>query len=284
MVGPAEVGQERVGESVRVMAVSENRFAAVLLREVLSRFWGCNVVSSLASCEEALASAARAPADVAVINEDLEGEPLKGLHLAKQLSSAFPGIKLVMKVASGTREVIVESFQSGARGIFHDGEPLDALWDCISQVHQGRIYASQTDISYLVGALVKSPPCRLRNTQGKAILTKREQQVANYATEGYTNRQIAGKLGLSHHTVKNYLFRIFEKLGISSRAEMIFYILSRRPQGSDREPIPVDSSISLKPSSLFSSSRGESNGTLVVRSKENCADQETRPLPLATGA
>jgi two-component system nitrate/nitrite response regulator NarL len=233
--------QEPVGERIRVMAVAESRFAAILLQDALSRFPGCNLVSSLATWEEALTSAAKATIDVAVINDDLEGEHLRGLRLARQLSSASPTVKLVIKVTSPTHEVIVESFQSGAQGIFHDGEPLDALWECISRVQRGQIYATQTDISYAVRALTQSPPLRLRNAHGKPMLTKREQEVAQWVIEGHTNREIASKLGLSQHTIKNYLFRIFERLDVSSRAEMVFHILNCRPQADERAGIAEDS-------------------------------------------
>ena len=227
-------------KNVRVMAVAENRLGALLLRNVLSGFSHCEVVSSLASCDEALAAAGAIPADVAVINQDLEGERLKGLHLARLLSS-FPVIKLIIIVDSPQREVIAEAFQSRAKGIFHQGEPIEALWECICQVHQGQIYANQTDISYLVQTLAECPPVRLLNAQGKAMLTKQEQLVAQNVTEGYTNREIAKKLQLSEHTVKNYLFRIFDRLGVSSRAEMIFYVLNHRTQLPGERTVAAES-------------------------------------------
>lgn len=242
---------EGVKQTVRVMVVAENRFGAVLLREVLSQFPCCNVVSSVASCEQALASASSTPADVAVINQDVEGQPLRGLQVTKLLASSFPCIKPVIMITSATFEVIAESFQSGARGILHDGEQVDALWDCISQVHHGQIYASQADISYLVEALVESPPLRLLDAQGKATLTKREQLIAHHVTQGHTNREIAGKLGLSEHTIKNYLFRIFEKLEVSSRAEMIFYVLRCRTQASQQANLDAASSNASPLSAYF---------------------------------
>jgi DNA-binding NarL/FixJ family response regulator len=56
-------------------------------------------------------------------------------------------------------------------------------------------------------------------------LAKREQEVAKLVAEGLNNRDIAQKLGLSEHTVSNYLFRIYEKLGISGRVELVLYIV-----------------------------------------------------------
>lgn len=64
------------------------------------------------------------------------------------------------------------------------------------------------------------------NTNGDNLLTPREEQVVALVAEGLGNRQIAIELSLSEHTIKKYLFRIFEKLGISSRVELILYAVN----------------------------------------------------------
>lgn len=232
------VSQLTNSKRIRVTAVAENRMVAFLLKDVLGRFSGCEVVDSAISCEEALSSASANSPDVVVINQNLEGEPLKGLHLAKLLLACSPETKIVIVVDSPACEVIAEAFQSGARGIFHQGEAIEGLWECISHVHQGKIYAGQADVSAIVETLVQSPPVRLLNTHGKAMLTNQEQAVARWVIEGYSNREIAEKLKLSEHTVKNYLFRIFDRLGVSNRAELTLYVLSRRPQPSEPETTP----------------------------------------------
>jgi DNA-binding CsgD family transcriptional regulator len=59
------------------------------------------------------------------------------------------------------------------------------------------------------------------------LLSSREREVVQYLASGMTNREIAKTLGLSRHTVKNYLFRIFEKVGVSSRTELICHTMNR---------------------------------------------------------
>jgi DNA-binding NarL/FixJ family response regulator len=59
------------------------------------------------------------------------------------------------------------------------------------------------------------------------MLTPREEQVVALVAEGLSNRDTARELGLSEHTVKKYLFRIFDKLGISSRVELVLYAVNR---------------------------------------------------------
>lgn len=64
------------------------------------------------------------------------------------------------------------------------------------------------------------------NSGGDRILTPREEQVVALVAEGLGNRQIALELDLSEHTIKKYLFRIFEKLGISTRVELALYAVN----------------------------------------------------------
>ena len=58
-------------------------------------------------------------------------------------------------------------------------------------------------------------------------LTRREESVVRLVVQGMVNREIAEQLRLSEHTIKNYLFRIFDKLGVSNRVELALYAVAR---------------------------------------------------------
>jgi DNA-binding NarL/FixJ family response regulator len=69
------------------------------------------------------------------------------------------------------------------------------------------------------------------------LLSKREHEIVSKVAEGMKNREIAELLGVSEHTVKNHLFRVFERLGISSRAELILYLHGQRLKLDTRSAI-----------------------------------------------
>jgi len=84
-------------------------------------------------------------------------------------------------------------------------------------------------------AFTQLAPMRVVNADGMSLLTKREEDVVRLLAEGLQNREIAKELKLSEHTVKNYLFHIFDKLGVSSRVELVLYAVSssKRMQTAD---------------------------------------------------
>ena len=99
---------------------------------------------------------------------------------------------------------------------------------------------------------------RVVDTRGAALLSRREVEVVRCVAEGLSNREIAQRLGLTEHTVKNYLFRIFDKLGVSKRVEVVLYAyslggMSASADSSDRgngkklPPVVTDKAVGTPP-------------------------------------
>jgi DNA-binding NarL/FixJ family response regulator len=110
-------------------------------------------------------------------------------------------------------------------------------------VHAGEIFATGAQLELVFEALATSTPLRVRDWKGDKILTRQEDRIVQLVANGLTNREIAAELRLSEHTVKNYLFRIFEKLGVSSRVELVLFAMSKRSDaaGTDKwSPYPEE--------------------------------------------
>jgi DNA-binding NarL/FixJ family response regulator len=123
----------------------------------------------------------------------------------------------------------MHAFRAGANGVFCRSEDkLDMLRRCINSVHEGQVWATSRQMQLLLNALRSAAPIRAASSPGMNLLAPRETEVANLVAEGLPNREVALKLGISVHTVSNYLFRIYNKLGLSGRVELILYILKRR--------------------------------------------------------
>ena len=170
------------------------------------------------------------PIDVALISEDLQDGAYKGVQAVEHLRATHHHIRSIVLVRDLRPELTLDAFRNGAKGVFCRKEPIEALGKCIRAVHKGQIWVGSEQLEMLLRALIEAKPMRVTNFQGTALLTKREEEVAALVAEGLTNREVAEKLGLSEHTVSNYLFKIYEKLGISRRVEFVLYCFSRRQQ------------------------------------------------------
>jgi DNA-binding NarL/FixJ family response regulator len=186
------------------------------------------VVGVCATSQEVFESVAAYAPDVVVVSMNLEDQPLKGFDVAKQLRSTHSATKVILLLDSPKRDLVVRAFGSGARGVFCRAKSIEALRKCICIVDAGQVWASSEELHFVLETLAESAPSRLVDARGTVLLSKREQDVVRCVTEGLTNREIAQRLKLSEHTVKNYIFRIFDKLGVSTRVEMVLYAFSQR--------------------------------------------------------
>jgi DNA-binding NarL/FixJ family response regulator len=96
--------------------------------------------------------------------------------------------------------------------------------DCVEHVCKGYIWAGAQETTLLLDAFSSGSLPSVTAALEISSLTFRELQVSKCAARGKTNKAIARELGLSEHTVKNYLFRAFEKLGVSNRVELLFHL------------------------------------------------------------
>jgi DNA-binding CsgD family transcriptional regulator len=118
-----------------------------------------------------------------------------------------------------------------------------------SVIYQGQFSANTEQIGYLIEALSSVPQGRIINTKGEALLTPREEQVVSLAAEGIGNREVAQRLSIKENTVKKALLRIYDKLGVSNRVELVLYALTHR--GVDEaSPLPTSTAPAAEPLAL----------------------------------
>ncbi|MGH9545850.1 MAG: LuxR C-terminal-related transcriptional regulator [Terriglobales bacterium] len=215
------------GEAIRVLVVDDTRIHTQLLAEALRRYPELEVISPPARSHELADAIRQHRVKVVVLSSSLEEEPLRGFELLRELRASDPGILAIMLLDSSKREVVLQAFRAGARGIFSRHDSLETLSKCIRSVCAGQIWANSEQLSFAVEALAASPVVRAVDAKGLSLLSKREMDVVHHLAEGLTNREIAARLGLSQHTIKNYLFRVYDKLGVSSRLELLFMTLTQ---------------------------------------------------------
>lgn len=210
-----------------VLVADSNRMGAQLLLSALRR----RAEFTVAACSMDIASILRAITEkvpqVAVLSLNAATGPSETVMTLRRFHLSHPEVPKVLLVDSFDRELVVSAFRSGARGIFCIiDSSLRTLSKCLQRVAAGQIWANTAQLNYLLEMISEVPSLRVLNSSGSDLLTPREEQVVALVAEGLSNRQIAVELNLSEHTIKKYLFRIFEKLGISTRVELVLYAVN----------------------------------------------------------
>ncbi len=217
---------EITADVIRVLAADSTRMNSQLLTSALERDKRFEVLDPLADTKAIVAAVMEQKPAVVLVSAHLDDDPRKGFEVARELRALRPETRVIMLLDNSERSLIVEAFRVGARGVFCRSESMRSLAKCVQRVSEGQVWANSRELRYLLEALGEALPIRMVDTRGAGLLSRREQEVVRCVAEGLSNREIALRLTLTEHTVKNYLFRIFDKLGVSKRVEVVLYAYS----------------------------------------------------------
>jgi two-component system, NarL family, response regulator DegU len=221
------------GKPLRVLVADSNLTQSQLLSSALRRQTGMKVIScrgELSDCVQVLRSAS---VDVVLLGSGAPDHDQ--IDTLRSLQASHPHLRLILLLDSYDRNLVVNAVRARVRGLFcRASQPFRALCRCISVVYQGQFWANTEQTGYLIEALSSLPQGRIINAKEEARLTPREEQVVSLVAEGIGNREVAQRLGIKENTVKKALLRIYDKLGVSNRVELVLYALTHR--GVDKLP------------------------------------------------
>ena len=215
--------------AIRVLIADDSPLGCQLLKNAFKRSRRqFDVVASAVSSHEVMQHISRERLDVALISADLQDGPLSGLQALRQIHASASGMSVIVLFDKWQDDLILHAFRSGARGVFCRSEKkLDLLCKCILAVHEGQVWANSQQLQLLLQTLINVKAIHSSDMKGMNLLSKREAQVVGLVAEGLPNKEISLKLGISEHTISNYLLRVYNKLGISTRVELVLYVMNR---------------------------------------------------------
>jgi DNA-binding NarL/FixJ family response regulator len=268
-MGRTTVASPEKVERIRVLAAESTRMNSQLLAEALAQDGRLEVVGIEPNQAYIMAAVSQQKPHVVLISTVLEDSGSQGFDLARQISATCPATRVILLMDTSHPAAVVQAFRCGAHGIFSRTESSKSLAKCIHSVHQGQVWANSAELCYLLEALRESEPVGLIESAAGVTLSRREEDVVRCVAEGLSNREIARCLGLTEHTVKNYLFRIFDKLGVSSRVEVVLYVFRFRKDWVAASP------------SRNSSARAAGPRLLTTPAKPASMIRPTGPPPVA---
>ena len=221
----------RSKDRISVLVVTADNMTSELLKNAFVHGRnGFTVETLTGSSQKIIGELGAHKADVTLISAELQDGPEAGLKVLQKIRKS-QDTAAIMLLQSSKPEQVVNAFRDGARGVFYRSHSLKSLSKCIQTVHQGQIWANNEDLEHLIKALSQLKPLHLANSEGMPLLTRREEEVVRLVADGMRNGEIAKCLNITEHSIRNYLYQIFDKLGVSSRAELILYAFNKRNRG-----------------------------------------------------
>ena len=232
-----EESNPSVQETISVMIADADPLSRALLSDLLNAQPDFEVLATV-SCQDALVMRIQeGHTQVVLMSFDLADGPSKGLVALRAIREADPRVRVVLLLNQSKPQLVLDAMHAGSCGILSRSEfQPTALFKCIRCVHKGEIWLNHQELGYVLSAWARTPRLRAMDAHGVKLLSSREEEVVQLVVEGLGNREIAQRLTLSEHTIRNYLFRIFDKLGVSNRVELVLYATSHRRSVAESKP------------------------------------------------
>ena len=192
---------------VRILLCDDHAVVRAGLLALLGSEPDIEVVGEAGSGEEAVALAAKLTPDVVLMDLQL-GEGIDGVEATRRIASGTDGVHVLVLTTYDTDADITRAIEAGATGYLLKAERPEELFAAIRSAAQGRTTLSPP-VASRVMARIRTP---------RPTLTDRERDILGQLSQGLGNRDIARALFISEATVKTHLGRIYDKLGVDTRA------------------------------------------------------------------
>jgi DNA-binding NarL/FixJ family response regulator len=215
------------GPSIRILIADAQPIFRAGLRRGLEAEPDLGVVGEAGDGDEAVRLVQSLKPDLLLL--DPEMSRTDGLEALRRLSGLEPRVSTILLTASLNHDQLVEAVRLGVHGVVSKDASRDLLLKAVRSVLAGQYWLGREEVADVVRSLLVTTPELNGPDVGVAALplTPREREVVTAVVQGFSNREIAVRLSVSEDTVKHHLTNIYDKLGLSSRVELVVHALSR---------------------------------------------------------
>ena len=208
-------------KGIRVILADSQTIYRVGMKKVFALEDDIRVVAQAETLDNLRAALERYPTDVVV----LEGQLIAGtIDAIPDLVKHSPDAKLIVQVVESDEDNIVELYRRGVRGVVPRSISPDLLIKCVRKIADGETWIDNQSISWVIEAY-RSQASSLTSPRVLPKLTKKELAIISCITRGMRNKEIAYQIGTTEQVIKNYLRKVYDKLGVSDRLELALYCL-----------------------------------------------------------
>ncbi|MBZ5704643.1 MAG: response regulator transcription factor [Acidobacteriia bacterium] len=220
------------GHFIRVIVADTQAIFRAGLRKIFALEDDIRVVGQAETFAQTLSAAKKFSADILIFEAALTTNPADAVSdLLRQASD----LKLVVVTPAPNEELTLELFRRGAHGIVSREVEPEMLVDCLHKVAQGDLWLDSMGIRWILTAY-RTQGGRPTGARPKVQLTPKESLIVSCVTQGMKNREIALRVGTTEQVVKNYLRKVYDKLGVADRLELALFCLHNRVLDSTVKP------------------------------------------------
>jgi DNA-binding NarL/FixJ family response regulator len=213
--------QASAAKGIRVILADSQSIYRVGIKKVFALEDDIRVVAQVETLTNLQAALERYPTDVVV----LEGQLVAGtIDAIPELVKNCPDAKIIVQVVETDEDNIVELYRRGVRGVVPRSISPDLLIKCVRKIADGETWIDNQSVSWVIEAY-RSQASSLTSPRVLPKLTKKELAIISCITRGMRNKEIAYQIGTTEQVIKNYLRKVYDKLGVSDRLELALYCL-----------------------------------------------------------
>jgi DNA-binding NarL/FixJ family response regulator len=222
--------------AIRIILADSQAIYRVGIRKVFALEDDLRVVAQADSLDNLRAAIKRYPTDIVL----LEGSLLAGTsNVIPELMRIAPQVKLIVQAVSADENYTVELYRRGVRGIISRSISPDLLVRCVRRIAAGETWIDNQSVNWVIEAY-RAQASALVNPRSQPRLSPKELSIIACITQGKRNKEIASQLGTTEQVIKNYLRKIYDKLGVSDRLELALYCLHNKIIQTDSEDETVE--------------------------------------------
>jgi DNA-binding NarL/FixJ family response regulator len=222
--------------TIRVIVADSQAIFRAGLRKIFALEDDIRVVGQAETVPQTIAAIQKFSADILIFEAALSPNPADAVS---DLLRQNVKCRLVVVLQEPDQELTLELFRRGAHGIASREVEPETLVDCLRKVAAGEPWLENRAIGWVLEAY-RTQGLRPAGSRPKVQLTPKESLIVSCVTQGMKNKEIALRVGTTEQVVKNYLRKVYDKLGVADRLELALYCLNHRMPQPDVPPKPAE--------------------------------------------
>jgi DNA-binding NarL/FixJ family response regulator len=215
---------EANGHFIRVILADTQAIFRAGLRKIFALEDDIRVVGQAETLAQTLSAVKKFSADILIFESALGSDPVEAVS---DLLRQNPGMKLVVVTPEANEELTLDLFRRGAQGVVSREVEPELLVECLRKVAKGESWLDSQGMRWVMEAF-RTQGTRPPSSRPKVALTPKESLIVSCVTQGMKNKEIAVRVGTTEQVVKNYLRKVYDKLGVADRLELALFCLHNR--------------------------------------------------------